>query len=104
MTKIQKVYPGVPILSSIGNNDVEYHYQAPNTTDKAQYYSDMFDLWFTNVSANMAYKNISYINETFLNGGYYRYDTEEDISLISLNSILVNSENNNDLETGGIML
>ena len=42
MKIIEKKFPGVPIISTIGNNDVMYHYQAPNTTDKINYYADLY--------------------------------------------------------------
>jgi hypothetical protein len=31
--------------------------------------------------------------ENFMNGGYYRYDLAEGVSVLSLNSILMNTKN-----------
>lgn len=39
--------PGVPIVSTIGNNDVINHYQAPNGTNHDLFYNDLFKLWFS---------------------------------------------------------
>eukprot|EP00349_Pseudokeronopsis_sp_Brazil_P001623 CAMPEP_0202965382 /NCGR_PEP_ID=MMETSP1396-20130829/9373_1 /ASSEMBLY_ACC=CAM_ASM_000872 /TAXON_ID= /ORGANISM="Pseudokeronopsis sp., Strain Brazil" /LENGTH=75 /DNA_ID=CAMNT_0049688073 /DNA_START=165 /DNA_END=392 /DNA_ORIENTATION=- len=32
--ELSNAFPDTPIIFSIGNNDVMYHYQAPNSTDK----------------------------------------------------------------------
>jgi Icc-related predicted phosphoesterase len=46
-------FPGVPIIPSIGNNDVLNHYQAPkNQSQKELFYGDLFNIWFSNVPAN----------------------------------------------------
>ncbi len=47
-----KKFPNTPIIPTIGNNDLMYHYQAPNTTDKQMFYSDLKNLWFDQVKAN----------------------------------------------------
>jgi hypothetical protein len=33
MSAITSAFPGIPILPVIGNNDVQYHDNAPNATD-----------------------------------------------------------------------
>jgi hypothetical protein len=92
MEMIQNTLPGVAIVSSIGNNDLLNHYQAPNATEKAMYYGELFELWFDNVTANTQQKGADplKINETFRNGGYYRWDLSETLSVLSINSILSN--------------
>ena len=57
----------------------------------------MFTHWFLNVPANMNYAQIDAIHESFMQGGYYRYDYSSDLTIISLNSILVNIQNKDDL-------
>ena len=42
MTTIASYFPDVPILPSIGNNDVDYHDQAPELDAATQYYSDLW--------------------------------------------------------------
>ena len=52
LSMIQAHFPDTPILPNIGNNDVLHHYQAPNSTEKAMYYGDLYDIWFSEVLAN----------------------------------------------------
>jgi hypothetical protein len=62
------------ILPSIGNNDVVVHNNVPcDDTFALQYYSDIFNIWFPNNSLPL---NFDYVNsqQSFLSGGYYRYD------------------------------
>lgn len=44
--------PGVPIIPNIGNNDLLYHYQSPNASEKAMFYGDLYRLWFDEIDAN----------------------------------------------------
>ena len=47
INSVQTKFPGVPIISAIGNNDVLNHYQAPgNESQKELFYGDLFDIWF----------------------------------------------------------
>ena len=94
--------PNVPILPSIGNNDVMWHYQAPNSTYKAEYYSDLYEIFFENVPANSAYPKLNEISDTFHNGGYYRYEITEDLIFLSINSIYFNSENEVDFAEAAV--
>lgn len=52
MTTIASYFPDVPILPSIGNNDVDYHDQAPELDAAAQYYGDLWQIFFQNITAN----------------------------------------------------
>jgi hypothetical protein len=90
---VQSHFPGVPIIPTIGNNDGLNHYQAPSQDRKALFYGDLFDIWFANVTANAKKPQFEEIKSTFMNGGYYRYDLSEDVSVLSLNSILMNTKN-----------
>ena len=51
MQMIKERFPSTPILSNIGNNDLIHHYQEPNSTEKAMYYGDLYDLWFDQAPA-----------------------------------------------------
>lgn len=44
--KVKAKFPRAKIMPCIGNNDVVNHYQAPSITEKAQYYSDLYNIWF----------------------------------------------------------
>ena len=52
------------------------------------YYGDLFDMWFDLVPANTNYTQEVY--ETFRQGGYYRWDFSDKLSLLSINSIYMN--------------
>jgi len=58
------------------------------------FYGDLYDILFKNVSANMKASNIEEIHTTFMNGGYYRFDLDSEVSVLSVNSIVINNENN----------
>ena len=45
--EISAELPGVPIVSTMGNNDVINHYQAPNGTNHDMFYNDLYKLWFS---------------------------------------------------------
>ena len=47
ISSISSVLPGVPIVSTIGNNDVINHYQAPNGTNHDMFYNDLYKIWFS---------------------------------------------------------
>ena len=55
-------------------------------------------MWFTNIPANAKYSKLSDIKTTFMDGGYFRYDLSDTLSIISLNSISLNMGNKNDLD------
>ena len=92
--KVKSRFPNAMIIPTVGNNDVLHHYQAPTAADKAQYYSDLYDIWFANVPANAAYANIAGIETTFKNGGYYRYDINDKLSFLTLNTMYFSIKNN----------
>lgn len=64
----------------------------PCTQEQAQiYFGDLFKAWF---SESNKVSNKSSIEETFLKGGYYRYDFEnKPVSLLALNTMYFMSEN-----------
>lgn len=52
------------------------------------YYGDLFELWFDQVPGNNQYK--PEVLETFRQGGFYRWDFSDQLSLLSINSIFMN--------------
>ena len=78
-------------MPSIGNNDVEMHYQHPAIDKKEAYYADLYAIWFTEVQANHGFKDT--VKDTFMEGGYYAVDLTESVKLISLNSIMFSLRN-----------
>lgn len=47
--KVKSKFPDAKIMPCIGNNDVVNHYQAPDVTEKDQYYTDLYNIWFAGV-------------------------------------------------------
>jgi len=104
MSTLKEGYPETPILGAVGNNDVKFHYQAAEDADKASYYGDLFEIWFTDVPANSELEGLDDIESTFLQGGYYRYDFSEELAFLSINSVILNTLNAADLDEGATML
>ncbi|TNV78753.1 hypothetical protein FGO68_gene3108 [Halteria grandinella] len=95
-------FPTKPIYLCIGNNDVLQHYQAAADADKAMYYGDLLDMWFTNVPTNAALA--SSVTSSMLSGGYYTVDLTTNLGLIVLNTIHFSVRNNADLSTATTQL
>ena len=93
---VRKQFPGVPIIPTMGNNDMLNHYKSPSEDQKAMFYGDLYDIWFANTS-------VSGVRDTFMQGGFYRVDLAEGVSVLSLNSILLNSKNS-EKETASELL
>ena len=88
---IAKNFPRAIILPAIGNNDIQYHYVAPQiNVSAADYYEFLYDITFEQIQAN---KNISHqgdIETPIKKFGGYRYDHSESLSFISLNTLYYN--------------
>ena len=71
MNTTRERYPNIPILPSIGNNDVIEHDQVPCNDEIASfYYSELFDIWFPKNHLPAGF-NYDKSRESFMNGGYY---------------------------------
>jgi hypothetical protein len=82
-----------------------YYYEVPgNEADKQLFYGDLFNILFKNVSKNANYSKIAEVNETYQQGGFYRYDLNDAISVLSLNTIYFNLKNTEDLDGASLML
>ena len=84
-------FPGVPVIPSIGNNDMPYHYQTPNLTQKAFIYGDLYDIWFSKFPGNA--KWASSVETTFKQAGYYTYDISPELGVVVLNSLMISPKN-----------
>lgn len=47
------------ILPTIGNNDGRYKDEAIDETDKSDYYSLVYDLWFTELAGNASLDRVA---------------------------------------------
>ena len=83
-------FPDIPVFLSFGNNDCKWHDNAAFQEEKNEFYSYMFDLWFSKHPANRKYADAA--RDTYVNGGYFRIDFDEQNSLLSLNTLMYNSD------------
>lgn len=79
------------ILPTFGNNDGRVHDDAIDETDKPDYYSFVYDVWFTQHAPNVAKLDLPSIYETFMLAGYYRADLTDKITLLSTNSMYMDA-------------
>ncbi len=71
-TLVAKYFPNTLFLPTFGNNDFKFHYQTPSPDYQKEFFSKLFDLWFTNNPTNKALLDLNLIKQTFMMGGYYR--------------------------------
>lgn len=86
----QKYFPNTPILLTLGNNDPKFHYSSPFKADKEDYYDFMFNYFFKWQPGNKAL--LDKIEPTWKDGGYYRVDVNDNLSLLAFNTLPYNNE------------
>ena len=91
--KFQEHFPNTVILPTFGNNDGRYHDEAIDEADKSDYYNFVYDLWFNQLTGN-AGLDLASIKSTLLSGGYYRADITSTVTVLSLNSMYMDFEDN----------
>ena len=74
------------MITSLGNNDSQYHNQAPNEDMKSDFYGFLYDLWFTGMPGNAELADDPTVKSSFMEGGYYRADVDDKISVLAINS------------------
>jgi hypothetical protein len=75
---------------TFGNNDCKYHNNSPKESEREEFYSYIYNLWFENHPANRPYAAAA--KDTFMNGGYYRADVSDKITILSLNTLPYNTD------------
>ena len=83
----------IPLINVIGNNDSQMHDQAPNEDFKAHYFNNLWYLWFKTIDSNAFMLEDESIYESFMYGGFYKVDLRDNLSILVLNSIYMDSEN-----------
>lgn len=86
------------LIPSIGNNDGKWHYRAEDSSDKIDYYSAYFRDWFGGSTFNSRLPEIEEVKRTLLSGGYFRVDIDENLSVLSVNTLYLNSKNDNSTQ------
>jgi len=93
-------FPNTLIIPAVGNNDPEFHYQVPDVEEKYSYYDFLFETWFLDHEPNSKLSNLNQIKSTFLDGGYYRVDYSDSLSIFSLNTVYFSKKNDNTNDPG----
>ena len=88
---LAKYLPNTLILPAFGNNDWLFHYQSPYAPYKDEFYKNISNNWFLKQPIAAARPDLPQWNETFMKGGYYRVDLTSKISVLSLNTLMFNS-------------
>ena len=97
--RVEKHFEGVPILNSFGNNDMLYNAEMPGrdpSISARDFFTALYRYWFVDVKANMkgwSGDKIQQLQASFSSAGYYSYDLDDQLTIISLNSIAICSRN-----------
>ncbi len=83
-------FPDTVLIISLGNNDYKYHYQTPSELYKQDYYSFLFDQYFLQHPKNSKLPELETIKKTFMKGGYFRVDISDNLSVLSMNTLMYN--------------
>lgn len=98
VNRLTTAFPEVPLLIGFGNNDVIYHNAVPQNDVREEFYAEVFDMWFTNVTANQEIAQNEQIKESFLDGGYYAYNISSNLTLITMNTLYFHSRDWSDIQ------
>jgi Calcineurin-like phosphoesterase len=96
MSLIRERFGNSLIIPSVGNNDNEFHYEVPLENEKGKWYDFLYGLWFEESQSLAIQQNLASIKETFINGGYYKVDVNEQLSVIALNTLYYSKKNDED--------
>ena len=88
-SKVQELFteyfPNTPVIMTFGNNDCKHHDNAPFKAEKEEFYDFMFNLWFNLHPANQKFARST--EETFKNGGYFKIEVTDKLSVLSMNTL-----------------
>ena len=100
---LSQKFPDTLIVPAFGNNDAEYHDNPTPHENEFFFYDYIFNLWFLLLPENnrhFSYEDKQEIYKTFIEGGYYRVDLTEDVSVLALNTLYFDSERSKELDSG----
>jgi hypothetical protein len=81
---IATAFPDTMVLTTLGNNDGEFHHEAPNTADKLDFYDFMLDTWFAALPGDSSI--LPTIKDSYENAGNYRVDLNSNLAVLVINS------------------
>ena len=91
---LSEKFPDTLIIPAFGNNDCKFH-DNPTPTEEEYFFNNyIYELWFDVIPGNDSWLNVQQkrtIYESFLKGGYYRVDLNDDLSVLALNTLYYDS-------------
>ena len=72
----------------------------PTLDEKSSWYGGVFNRWFETTIYFRSNPKLAEMKTTFLEGGYYRYDITDNLSLLALNTLYFGVKNTIDLAQG----
>jgi len=93
--ELNQAFPETIILPTLGNNDVRNHYLPPSEENKTDFYTFIYDIWFAQQAHKPFFQTpgvLEKINQTMMEGGYYRVDIDDDISILTMNTLYFDLE------------
>ena len=88
---LAKYLPNTLIIPSYGNNDWLFHYQYPDGDHKSDFLSKMYKNWFLKQPKASKNPDLEKWSETFMEGGYYMVNFTDNFSILSLNTLMFNT-------------
>lgn len=96
---IAEKFPDTIVLPAFGNNDSMYHDNPIPEVDSPFFYEYIFNLWFRLLPGNqtsLKEEQIDMIRETFYEGGYYRVDLNDKVSVLAINTLYYDNKRKRD--------
>ena len=87
--------PNTILIPTLGNNDYKYHYVTPFGDTKTEFYEYLYQEWFLNVPMNLPFKD--QVKDTFMESGYYKIKITDNVSVLGLNTLPMNSHDNSSI-------
>ena len=87
--------PNSIIIPALGNNDCKYHDNTQPESEATFFYDYLYNLWFEMQPSNIALLSDGQrqtIKETLVEGGYYRVDVSDNVSVLALNTLFYDYE------------
>ena len=88
-------FPDTIVLPAFGSNDSMYHSNPIPDQDSPFFYQYIFNLWFRLLPGNannLSEEQVGKIHDTFHQGGYYRVDLNDKLSVLSMNTLYYDSK------------
>ena len=74
----------------MGNNDVKIEWNPAALSDEPEQHAFFFEQWFQRLGRNRDFYDLNKVKGTFMEGAYYRADYTDRISVLALNTLYWN--------------